>query len=215
MLRMNQPNTGRIELGDAAVPNVTVDFDDGRDLANGLASGDFDGSDFNTHYMELRGDDIEDEITGGTVGGTFTIDKGGVKALQFGVSLTDRKKARDLVNNTLNGGADYYSGDFAINVGDLDGEVISHSFTLPHFMNDVSSEFPRTFLAFDVPNYLAALGGLRRQCAPGRRHLRFRECRGRSGIRSRVIASAKRPPASTCRRTLAASAGAPTPACAS
>jgi TonB-dependent receptor len=61
------------------------------------------------------------------------------------------------VNNTLNGGADYYSGENAINVGALDGDVISHSFSLPNFMDDVGSQFPRTFLAFDVPTYLAAL----------------------------------------------------------
>jgi TonB-dependent receptor len=35
--------------------------------------------------------------------------------------------------------------------------VISHSFDLPNFMSDVSAQFPRTFLAFDVPTYLAAL----------------------------------------------------------
>ena len=157
VLRMNQPSIGRIDLGGAEVPNVSVEFGDGRELANGLANGQFDGTDFNTHYMELRGDDIEDEITGGTLGGKFTVDNFGMKTLHFGVALTDRKKSRDLVNNTLNGGADYYSGDNAINVGDLDGEVISHSFQLPNFMNNVNANFPRTFLAFDVPNYLAAL----------------------------------------------------------
>ncbi|HUQ10118.1 MAG TPA: TonB-dependent receptor [Steroidobacteraceae bacterium] len=167
VLRMNQPTTGHIGLGHDAVPNVVVDFDDGRELAGGLANGDFGGSDFNTHYMELRGDNVDDEITGGSVGGTFNIERGAVKALRFGVTLTDRKKERDLVNNTLNGGADYYSGDFAINVGDLDGDVISHSFTLPHFMSDVGSSFPRTFLAFDVPKYLAALEAYDGQPRPG------------------------------------------------
>jgi iron complex outermembrane recepter protein len=157
VLRMNQPNTGHISLGGAAVPNVTVNFDDGRELTSGLANGEFGGSDFNTHYMELRGDNIEDEITGATIAGKLNIENFGVKALQFGVSTTKREKLRDLVNNTLNGGADYYSGENAINVGDLDGDVISHTFTLPHFMNDVNADFPRTFLAFDVPNYLAAL----------------------------------------------------------
>lgn len=157
VLRMNQPDVARIELGHAAVPSVTVDFDDGRELAGGLASGDFTGSDFNTHYMELRGDNIDDEITGASVGGKFTIDKGAFKALRFGVNYTDRKKTRDLVNNTLNAGADYYSGDNAINVSALGGDVISHSFHLPNFMSDVGSDFPRTFLAFDVPNYLHAL----------------------------------------------------------
>jgi iron complex outermembrane recepter protein len=157
VLRMNQPSVGHIALGNSAVPNVTVDFDDGRELAGGLASGDFTGADFNTHYMELRGDDIDDEITGASVGGKLTVDRGGLKALRFGVNYTDRKKSRDLVNNTLNGGADYYSGDNAINVSALGGDVISHSFRLPNFMSDVGSDFPRTFLAFDVPNYLAAL----------------------------------------------------------
>jgi iron complex outermembrane receptor protein len=167
VLRMNQPNVGQISLGGAAVPNVEVEFDDGRDLIGGLAGGDFGGTDFNTHYMELRGDDIEDEVTGGTVGGKLAIDSFGMKALNFGVTLTDRKKSRDLINNTLNGGADYYSGDYAINVGDLDGDVISHSFQLPHFMSEVSANFPRTFLAFDVPTYLAALEAYDGQPRPG------------------------------------------------
>ena len=35
--------------------------------------------------------------------------------------------------------------------------MISHSFTLQNFMNGVNSSFPRSFLAFDVSTYLAAL----------------------------------------------------------
>lgn len=157
VLRMNQANTARIELSGSAVPNVSIMFDDGREFINGMAQGEFGPADFNTHYMELRGDDIVDEINGATVGGQFDFSDSGFKALKFGVQYTDRKKTRDLVNNTLSGGANYYSGGDAINVEDLGNGVISHSFTLPHFMNEVSANFPRTFLAFDVPNYLAAL----------------------------------------------------------
>jgi iron complex outermembrane recepter protein len=157
VLRMNLPNTARITLGPNAVPNVDVQFDDGRDLANGLANGQFTESDFNTHYMELRGDNIEDKITGGTVAGNLLVGRWGVDHLRFGVTRTDRRKSRDLINNTLNGGADYYSGNNAINVADLGDGVISHSFHLPHFMDDVNSSFPRSFVAFDVPNYLARL----------------------------------------------------------
>jgi TonB-dependent receptor len=157
VLRMNQPNVSHISLGGAEVPNVTVQFNDGREWANGLADGEFDASDFNTHYMELRGDNIKDEITGGTLGGKLVVEKLGLRALNFGVAVTQREKSRDLINNTLNGGADYYSGTNAIDVGALQGEVISHSFNLPHFMSDVGANFPRTFLAFDVPTYLAAL----------------------------------------------------------
>ncbi len=167
VLRMNQPNTAHIQLGGAAVPNVEVNFNDGRELANGLADGEFSGSDFNTHYMELRGDNIDDEITGATIAGKLTFETAGFKALNFGVALTDRKKSRDLVNNTLNGGADYYSGANAINVGDLGGDVLSHSFNLPHFMSEVNASFPRSFLAFDVPNYLAALEAYDGHARPG------------------------------------------------
>lgn len=157
VLRMNQPNTARITLGRDAVPNVDAVFDDGRELIGGLANGEFTGSDFDTHYMELLGDNVEDEITGGTVAGELFVGKWSVDRLRFGITRTDREKSRDLVNNTLNGGADYYSGENAINVGDLGDGVISHTFTLPHFMDEVGSRFPRSFLAFDVPNYLSRL----------------------------------------------------------
>lgn len=157
VLRMNQPNIARITLGPNAVPNVDVRFNDGRDLATGLANNQFTASDFNTHYMELSGDNIDDKITGGTVAGKLFVGSWGIDQLRFGVTRTERRKSRDLVNNTLNGGADYYSEANAINVADLGGGVISHNFHLPNFMSDVDSSFPRSFLAFDVPNYLAQL----------------------------------------------------------
>ncbi|SEM14497.1 TonB-dependent receptor [Pseudoxanthomonas sp. GM95] len=156
VLRMNQPNTTRIDLSSAGIPNVTTTLDDGRDLTTGLANGEFSSSDFNTHYNELAGDNIDDKINGGTLGGDLFIGAGHVDHLKFGVNLTDRKKSRDLINNTLSGGADYYSGDNAINVGDLGGNLIS-VYSLPNFMSGVNSSFPRSLLAFDVPAYEAAL----------------------------------------------------------
>ena len=107
--------------------------------------------------MELAGDNIDDRIDGASLGGDLFVGAAHIDHLKFGVNLTDRRKSRDLVTNTLTGGADYYSGDNAINVGDLGGDVISHSFTLQNFMNGVNSSFPRSFLAFDVSTYLAAL----------------------------------------------------------
>ncbi len=91
------------------------------------------------------------------MGGKLFVGQWGVDHLRFGVSRTERKKSRDLVNNTLSGGADYYSEDNAINVGDLGGGVLSHTLTPPNFMSGVNSNFPHSFLAFDVPNYLAQL----------------------------------------------------------
>ena len=156
VLRMNQPNTARIWLT-GGVPNVEVSFDDGRDLSEGLANDEFGATDFNTHYLSLGGDNIDDRITGGTVDGTLHVGELGFDRLRFGIADTDRRKSRDLVNNTLNGGADQFSGSNAINVGDLQGDVISHRFNLPNFMDKSGSVFPRSFLAFDVPGYLDAL----------------------------------------------------------
>ncbi len=157
VLRMNQPNTTRIRLTNSPVPDVVTTFDDGRDLSQGLAQGLFSAQDFNTHYMSLGGDNIDDNIKGATLSGVLQMGHSHLDALRFGLSLTDRSKQRDLVNNTLNGGADYYSGSNAINVADLGGDVISHSFTLPNFMSNVAGNFPRSFLAFDVPAYLEQL----------------------------------------------------------
>jgi len=156
VLRMNQPNTTRIWLT-GGTPNVETHFDDGRELDSGLANGEFGADDFNTHYFSLAGDNIEDRITGGSVAGELFVGALGIDKLKFGVNRTDRRKSRDLVNNGITGGADYYSGNNAINVGDLGGNVISHSFNLPNFMSELSSVFPRSFLAFDVPAYIAAL----------------------------------------------------------
>lgn len=167
VLRMNQPNTAHIELTGSAVPSVTVKFDDGRELSSGLASGAFTAKDFNTHYFELSGDNVADKITGASLAGDWAVDKYWIDSVQFGISRTERNKSRDLVDNSFNGGADYYSGDYAINVGTLSGSVISHSFSLPNFMEGVSGNFPRTFLAFDVAGYEKALTAYDGNARPG------------------------------------------------
>lgn len=167
VLRMNQPNVAHVELTGDYVPSVVVSFDDGRDLSSGLANGEFSDTDFNTHYFSLAGDNIDDEITGAAFTGRWDVARGWFDNLRFGVTYTDRRKSRDLVNNSLTGGADYYSGDYAINVGDLGGGVISNNFTLPNFMSEVGSTFPRTFLAFDIATYQAALAAYDGTPRPG------------------------------------------------
>ncbi|MDH5822676.1 TonB-dependent receptor [Luteimonas sp. RD2P54] len=170
VLRMNQPNSARVELGGAAVPNVWVDLDDGRSLENGFGAPQFGAADFNTHYMELLGDNIVDEITGATIDGDLFVGRSFLDRLRFGVGRTDREKSRELINNTLNAGADYYSGANAINVAQLGGEVIGESIAPPNFMTGVHAVFPRSFLGFDVPNYLQQLaaydGNLRADGSP-------------------------------------------------
>lgn len=166
VLRLNQPNTTTITLNPSGIPNVTTTLDDGRDWSTGLANGEFGANDFITHYNELAGDNIDDRINGGTLGGDLFIGAGHVDHLKLGISLTNRRKSRDLITNTLTGGADYYSGDNAINVGDLGGDLLS-VYSLSNFMSGVHSSFPRSFIAFDVPAYEAALAAYKGTRADG------------------------------------------------
>jgi iron complex outermembrane recepter protein len=166
VLRMNQPNVTRIHLTGSQIPDVQTTFADGRDLAQGLAQGQFTGSDFNTHYFSLSGDNVDDRITGATVGAVWTVDRFHVDAIRFGVGNTQRKKSRDLVDNAFNGGSGYYSGSNAINVGTLGGNVIDRAFTLPNFMSGVSGNFPRSFVAFDIAGYTQALQAYNGQARP-------------------------------------------------
>jgi hypothetical protein len=108
VLRMNQPNVTRIQLTGAAVPDVKTTFADGRDLQTGLAQGLFKASDFNTHYYSRAGDNIDDKISGATANLDWKLDRFNIDQLKFGLSQTNRKKSRDLINNAFNAGADHY-----------------------------------------------------------------------------------------------------------
>lgn len=167
VLRMNQPNVTRIQLTGGAVPEVKTTFADGRDLQSGLAQGLFTASDFNTHYYKREGDNIDDKINGAKVDAEWSVDRFYIDRLKFGVNQTNRKKLRDMVNNTFNSGADHYSGQNAINVGTLGGNIINRSFHPDGFMADVSGSFPRSFLGFDVANYAEALKALDGKARPG------------------------------------------------
>ncbi|KQV94800.1 TonB-dependent receptor [Pelomonas sp. Root1237] len=167
VLRMNQPNVTRIQLTGAAVPDVKTTFTDGRDLQTGLAQGLFKASDFNTHYFSLAGDNIDDKIDGATGNLEWKLDRFYIDQLKFGLSQTNRKKSRDLINNAFNAGDGHYSGANAINVGALGGNVINQTLSPSGFMDGVSGNFPRSFLGFDINNYLQALQAYDGKPRPG------------------------------------------------
>jgi iron complex outermembrane receptor protein len=157
VLRMNQPNVTRIKLTGSSVPDVTTTFADGRDLQSGLAQGQFTANDFNTHYFSLAGDNVDDRINGTSVDAIWSLDRFNIDRLKFGLNQTNRKKTRDLIDNAFNAGADHYSGDSAINVGTLGGNVINQTLSPSGFLSGVSGNFPRDFLGFDIGNYVQAL----------------------------------------------------------
>lgn len=167
VLRMNQPNVTRIQLTGSQVPDVKTTLTDGRDLQTGLAQGLFTGKDFNTHYFALSGDNVDDRITGANVGAVWTLDRFNIDTISFGLSQTNRKKQRDLVDNDFNAGSGYYSGAAAINVGALGGNVLDQTLNLPNFMSGVSGNFPRSFASFDVPGYIDALKAYDGKARPG------------------------------------------------
>ena len=167
VLRMNQPNVTRIQLTGSAVPDVKTTFADGRDLQTGLATGQFKASDFNTHYYSRAGDNIDDKIDGAKLNLAWKLDNYHIDTLKFGLSQTNRKKSRDMINNAFNGGQDHYSGANAINVGALGGNVINQTFSPDGFLSGVSGNFPRSFLGFDVDNYAAALRSYDGKPRPG------------------------------------------------
>ena len=157
VLRMNLPNTSTVSLDGGQVPDINVNFNDGRTLANGLANNQFVPSDFNTHYFELSGDNVDDRILGASEAAVLQIDKLHVDQLKFGASLTSRKKTRNLIDNDFNNGANYFSDEQAINIAALGGNIINRTISPPHFMEGVSGNFPRTFLGFDINNYITQL----------------------------------------------------------
>ena len=167
VLRMNQPNATHIQLTGSQVPNVTTTFADGRDLQSGLAQGLFKASDFNTHYFSLGGDNVDDRITGANVSAVWSLDRLNIDTLSFGLSQTNRKKSRDLVDNDFNAGSGYYSGTNAINVGALGGNVLNQTLSPSGFLSGVEGNFPRSFLGFDIDNYLQALQAYNGKARPG------------------------------------------------
>jgi iron complex outermembrane recepter protein len=167
VLRMNQPNVTRIQLTGSAVPDVKTTFNDGRDLQTGLAQGLFTAKDFNTHYFSLAGDNIDDKISGASGNLEWKLDRFYIDQLKFGLSQTNRKKSRDLINNAFNAGDGHYSGANAINVGALGGNVINQTLSPKGFLDGVDGNFPRSFLGFDINNYLQALQAYNGKPRPG------------------------------------------------
>jgi len=167
VLRMNQPNVTRIKLNGGAVPDVQTTLADGRDLQSGLAQGLFNASDFNTHYYGRAGDNIDDRIGGAALNAEWKQDRFNIDQFKFGLSQTNRKKTREMINNAFNAGQDHYSGENAINVGALGGNVINQTFTPDGFLSGVSGNFPRSFLGFDVNNYAQALKAYDGKPRPG------------------------------------------------
>jgi len=152
-------HTGRVDMNNNGLPDISVTLEDGRDLATALAAGDLGNEDYGLHYIGLSGTDVKDTVTGFTLGGTWTVESGAFKSLSFGAARTERGKTRDTVENDTNGGSCQYCNLYTTTFASLGADVV-RSVSLPNFMRGAGGHYPRTFIRFDVPAYLQALHAL-------------------------------------------------------
>ncbi len=152
-------HTGRVDMNNGGLPDITVTLEDGRDLATALENGELGNADYGLHYIGLSGTDVTDEVTGFTLGGAWTIESGPFKSLEFGAASTERSKVRNTIENDTNGGSCQYCNLYGITFASLGADVV-HTLSLPNFMRNAGGHYPRSFVSFDVPAYLDALRAL-------------------------------------------------------
>jgi len=145
-----------------ALPNLSVTLENGMDLATGLANGQLGDANYGLHYVGLSGDNVHDTVTGATLNGRYALDLGVVESIDFGVTATNRKKTKDHVDNDWTGGSCQYCNMYGTTFASLGSQVVS-TLTLPNFMQGAGGVFPKSFVSFNVPAYLAALKKLNGQ----------------------------------------------------
>jgi iron complex outermembrane receptor protein len=152
-------HVGRVDMNNNGLPDISVQLDDGRDLATALENGELGDEDFGLHYIGLSGTDVTDEVDGITVAGELTFNETGFTSLQFGAAGTGRSKRRNTVENDTNGGSCIYCNLYDVTFASLGAQVV-HSVDLPNFMRNGGGSYPMRFVRFDIPQYLAALAAL-------------------------------------------------------
>ena len=152
-------NTLNWSVNNNALPNISVTLQDGRDLATSLANGSLGDADYGLHYLGLSGTNVHDTVRGGSLAGRYSVDHGAFDSIDFGTSRTDRTKVRQTVGNDQTGGSNQYANMYSTTFASLGQHVVS-PLTVPHFMKGDSGNYPKTFMHFDVPAYLAAAKSL-------------------------------------------------------
>ncbi|WP_308910361.1 TonB-dependent receptor [Pseudokordiimonas caeni] len=140
-------HTGHFSLNENGLPNITIELEDGRSLA------DLGNDDYGVHWAELGGTDVHDEVFGSTLDFEANPDMGLVSAIKFGGAYTKRTKKRDTVDN-LDNACNYC--DYPFTFGDVGVDVV-RPLPVDNFMSGVDGDFPREFVVFDLDAYWAAL----------------------------------------------------------
>ena len=152
-------HVGRVDMNANGLPDISVQLEDGRDLATALGNGELGDDDFGLHYIGLSGTDVTDKVDGVSVAGELAFDDGVLTSLQFGAAGTGRSKIRNTVENDTNGGSCIYCNLYDVTFASLGAQVV-HSVNPPNFMRNGGGRYPTRFVRFDIPAYLAALSAL-------------------------------------------------------
>lgn len=148
-------HSGRYTLNEGGLPDFVPNWTGGR------SSDDFGNSDFAPHWAARDGDDVEDTVTGFSLGGDLQLDLAfeAFTSLEFGVAWTDREKTK-LSYNNYDAGACNYCG-YPYFFGDV-GAAVVRQFPYDNLFAGEAGNFPRSFPIFDIPAYgdgLAASDG--------------------------------------------------------
>lgn len=147
-------HTGTYRANDNALPDIGVTLEDGRDLAR--AAGQLGNGDYALHWAELSGTDIKDRVDGLSLSAKWTLNKGALEALSFGVTDTRRNKIRRTIDN-LDYACQYC--DYKYTFAQLGANVVG-PITPPNFMRNAGGSYPTTFARLDLPAYFQALRAL-------------------------------------------------------
>lgn len=143
-------HSGHFALNEGGLPDYIPTWTGGR------VSTDFGNDDFAPHWAERYGDDIEDTVTGITVGGNLLLDVSFAREsdLDFGISFTGREKTKKALDNYEFGACNYC--DYPYFFGDVGADVV-RPFPYSNLFAGEGANVPRAFPIFDTAAYAAGL----------------------------------------------------------
>lgn len=154
------PNTATFSLNPGGLPNIVFDFDPSTGV-NSVSELVADGQ-FGPHYSQANGVNIDDEVNGLNLTGSYAFDDATLNlaftdlrlsSFDFGLVYNKRTKERMKLDNQH--ARELYSGGpftFA-----QTGVSVVRPFPIDDFLSDISGNFPRQFVGFDIRAYHEAL----------------------------------------------------------
>ncbi|MEP1445183.1 MAG: TonB-dependent receptor [Paraglaciecola sp.] len=118
------------------------------------------------HWNRLSRDELEDEVLEAKFNGSYELDSGMMRSIDFGLSYTDRTKSLQQFNsdNSQCGSAEVNTCGTLIDLDDSLFSVNSNS----DFLSEVSGNFPRNFIFINsVADYSAAMRSISQDNAWG------------------------------------------------